>query len=109
MRQLLGLVSIVVRDYDEAIAFYVGTLGFEVVEDKPQPERQKRWVVVSPPGSSCRLLLARAKNTDELARVGNQTGGRELLRLVALARKLAGIMFALWRDGTTYEQRLVTN
>lgn len=82
MAQHLGLVSIVVSDYDEAIAFYVGTLGFTLVEDKPVPEQGKRWVVVAPPGArESRLLLARASSPEQLARVGNQTGGRVFLFL----------------------------
>lgn len=82
MAQHLGLVSVVVHDYDEAIAFYVGTLGFELVEDRPVPEQGKRWVVVAPPGAQeCRLLLARATNAEQAARVGNQTGGRVFLFL----------------------------
>jgi catechol 2,3-dioxygenase-like lactoylglutathione lyase family enzyme len=76
-RQALGLVSIVVRDYDEAIAFYVGQLDFALVEDTPLAEQDKRWVVVAPPGAAeSRLLLARATSPEQLARVGNQTGGR---------------------------------
>lgn len=77
MAQSLGLVSLVVRDYDEALAFFVGTLGFELVEDTPVPEQAKRWVVVSPPGArESRLLLARASTPEQAARVGSQTGGR---------------------------------
>ena len=71
-----------VRDYDEALAFYVGTLGFTLVEDTPLPEQRKRWVVVAPPGSSgCRLLLAQAVGPEQRARVGDQTGGRVFLFL----------------------------
>ena len=82
MRQHLGLVSLVVRDYDEAIAFYVGVLGFELVEDTFQPQQSKRWVVVAPPGArESRLLLARATNADQESRVGNQAGGRVFLFL----------------------------
>jgi catechol 2,3-dioxygenase-like lactoylglutathione lyase family enzyme len=76
-RQALALTSILVRDYDEAIAFYVGVLGFSLVEDSPVPAQDKRWVVVAPPGAcESRLLLARAANPDQQSRVGNQTGGR---------------------------------
>ncbi|ARZ68386.1 extradiol dioxygenase [Streptomyces albireticuli] len=72
----LGLVAIVVRDYDEAIDFYVNVLGFALVEDTRIDER-KRWVVVSPPGArEAGLLLARAANPAQEARIGNQTGGR---------------------------------
>jgi catechol 2,3-dioxygenase-like lactoylglutathione lyase family enzyme len=82
MPQQLALVSLVVRDYDEAIAFYVGVLGFTLVEDTYQPAQDKRWVVVAPPGAvESRLLLARASNDDQRARVGNQTGGRVFLFL----------------------------
>lgn len=82
MKQALGLVSLVVREYDEAIAFYVGILGFTLVEDTYIPEQSKRWVVVAPPGSTeSRLLLARASNPDQAAFVGNQTGGRVFLFL----------------------------
>ncbi len=71
----LGLVTLVVRDYDEAIAFYVGALGFELREDNPQGEG-KRWVVVVPPGGETGLLLARADGPEQEARVGDQAGGR---------------------------------
>ena len=82
MKQPIGLVSLVVRDYDEAIAFYVGVLGFTLIEDSFVPEQNKRWVVVTPPGSTeSHLLLARAVGTDQAARVGNQTGGRVFLFL----------------------------
>jgi len=81
MKQSLGLVSLVVRDYDEAIAFYVGRLGFTLVEDSEVPEQKKRWVVVEPPGSATRLLLARAANDEQASRIGNQTGGRVFLFL----------------------------
>ncbi len=82
MKQSIGLVSLVVREYDEAIAFYVGSLGFKLVEDAPVPEQGKRWVVVAPPGSDgCRLLLARASTPEQTARIGNQTGGRVFLFL----------------------------
>ena len=82
MKQTLGLVALVVREYDEAIAFFVGTLGFELVEDSFVPEQQKRWVVVAPRGSSeSRLLLARAVNDEQAACIGRQTGGRVFLFL----------------------------
>ncbi len=82
MKQHLGLVSLVVRDYDEALEFFVGKLGFVLVEDSPVPEQEKRWVVVSPPGASeSRLLLARASSPDQDSRVGAQTGGRVFLFL----------------------------
>jgi catechol 2,3-dioxygenase-like lactoylglutathione lyase family enzyme len=82
MNQSLGQVAIVVRDYDEALGFYVGVLGFHLIEDTPIPTQSKRWVVVAPPGaSSSRLLLARAVGDEQLSRVGNQTGGRVFLFL----------------------------
>jgi len=81
-KQSLGLVSLVVRDYDEAIAFFVGTLGFDLVEDRFVPEQSKRWVVVSPPGAvESRLLLARASSPGQEARIGDQSGGRVFLFL----------------------------
>jgi catechol 2,3-dioxygenase-like lactoylglutathione lyase family enzyme len=82
MKQAIGLVSLVVREYDEAIAFYVGVLGFALVEDSFVPEQNKRWVVVAPPGSTgSRLLLARASSEEQATRIGNQTGGRVFLFL----------------------------
>src|SRR6195256_206044 len=80
--QSIGLVAIVVRDYDEALSFYVGTLGFRLIEDTPVPAQNKRWVVIAPPGSSsARLLLARAVGDEQSSRIGNQTGGRVFLFL----------------------------
>lgn len=82
MEQSVALVSLVVRDYDEAVDFYVGRLGFSLVEDKWIPEQQKRWVVVAPRGGNgARLLLARAANATQEQRIGNQTGGRVFLFL----------------------------
>ena len=82
MKQSIGLVSVVVRDYDEAIAFYVDVLGFALIEDTFVPEQNKRWVVVAPAGSEgSRVLLARAANPQQQTRVGNQTGGRVFLFL----------------------------
>jgi catechol 2,3-dioxygenase-like lactoylglutathione lyase family enzyme len=82
MAQVLGLVSLVVRDYDEALAFYVGALGFHLVEDSEAPEQAKRWVVVRPPGAGHgAILLARASTPEQIAHVGNQTGGRVFLFL----------------------------
>ena len=82
MKQSLGLVSVVVRDYDDAISFFVETLGFRLVEDSAVPEQSKRWVVVAPPGDGhCHLLLARAANAEQESRIGNQTGGRVFLFL----------------------------
>jgi catechol 2,3-dioxygenase-like lactoylglutathione lyase family enzyme len=81
MRQSIGAVSLVVRDYDEAISFYTGKLRFRLVVDAPLGEG-RRWVLLAPPGSSeTRLLLAKAKNDEELASVGRQSGGRVFLFL----------------------------
>ena len=75
-------VALVVRDYDEAIDFYTKTLGFTLVEDTDQPEQDKRWVVVAPPGShGTNLLLARASSPEQERFIGNQTGGRVFLFL----------------------------
>jgi predicted enzyme related to lactoylglutathione lyase len=74
--QSVALFAITVRDYDEALAFYVGTLGFEKLEDTDLGSG-KRWVRVRPPGSrGAEILLARAVGDRQLASVGNQTGGR---------------------------------
>ena len=83
MKQSLGLVSLVVKDYDEALAFFVGKLGFDLVEDTFVPEQNKRWVVVAPPGSQggAQLLLARASAPAQEDRIGTQTGGRVFLFL----------------------------
>lgn len=77
VNQTLALSTLVVRDYDEAIAFFVGTLGFRLIEDTDQPEQAKRWVVVQPAGAgNAQLLLARASTPEQTARIGSQTGGR---------------------------------
>ena len=83
MSQSIGLVSILVKDYDEAIAFYVDVLGFALIEDTPIPKQSKRWVVVAPNGGSgAQILLAKAADDDEQAFfVGNQAGGRVFLFL----------------------------
>ena len=82
VKQEIGLVSLVVREYDEAIAFYVQTLGFTLIEDTFIPAQNKRWVVVAPPGSTgTRLLLARASGPQQASRVGSQSGGRVFLFL----------------------------
>ena len=75
----IELVAIVVDDYDEALAFFVGTLGFELVEDSPALTTAggpKRWVVVRPPGAETGILLARAEGPDQEAAVGRQAAGR---------------------------------
>ncbi len=82
MKQSIGYVSVVVRDYDEAIRFYVDVLGFFLVEDTYIAAQDKRWVLVSPPGSvESKLLLARAVGPEQTSRIGNQTGGRVFLFL----------------------------
>lgn len=82
MKQSIVHIALVVKDYDEAIDFYVNKLNFELLEDSYQPAQDKRWVVVSPPGSKgTTLLLARASKPEQLDFVGNQTGGRVFLFL----------------------------
>ena len=82
MNQSIANVAIVVRDYDEAIDFYVRILGFSLVEDTYIEAQDKRWVLVAPPGSTgSRLLLARAVGEEQSSRIGNQTGGRVFLFL----------------------------
>lgn len=96
MKQSIGLVTIVVREYDEAIAFYVNTLGFRLVEDTAIPEQSKRWVVVAPTNSGeSRLLLARATNEEQASRIGNQTGGRVFMFLYT---------DDFWRDFDRYKK-----
>jgi lactoylglutathione lyase len=81
MTQRLGYVALVVRDYDEAVAFFTHALGFQLIEDTDLGNG-KRWVLVRPPGSSgTDLLLARAVNPEQALRIGNQTGGRVFLFL----------------------------
>lgn len=81
MAQELGHVTVLVRDYDEALAFYTKALGFRVIEDSALGEG-KRWVLVGPPGSvGTRLLLAKATTPEQAGSVGNQTGGRVFLFL----------------------------
>ena len=86
MRQSLAHIALVVRDYDEAIAFYVGKLGFVLVADEYQAEQDKRWVLVAPPGSeaapaACSILLARASSPEQEKFIGDQAGGRVFLFL----------------------------
>ncbi|MFE0800020.1 VOC family protein [Streptomyces sp. NPDC058812] len=76
----IALVTLVVDDYDEAIRFYTGALGFRLAEDTPRPDGS-RWVVVEPGGAAgaapgTALLLARAKGEAQRSRIGDQTGGR---------------------------------
>jgi catechol 2,3-dioxygenase-like lactoylglutathione lyase family enzyme len=75
----LDKIAIIVDDYDQAIGFFTGPLGFELVEDSPSltnDGRPKRWVVVRPPGAETGILLARADGQDQAAAVGNQVAGR---------------------------------
>lgn len=82
MPQSLAHVALIVRDYDEAIAWFTAKLGFTLVADQYQPEQDKRWVLVAPPGSQgTSLLLARAASPEQAAFIGNQAGGRVFLFL----------------------------
>ncbi|MAT98037.1 MAG: hypothetical protein CL608_12900 [Anaerolineaceae bacterium] len=82
MKQEIIHIALVVRDYDEAIAFYTEKLNFTLIEDTYQPEQDKRWVVVAPPGSSgTTVLLARAAKPEQEPFIGRQTGGRVFLFL----------------------------
>ena len=95
--QTVGQIALVVRDYDEAIHFYVDVLGFTLIEDTVIPAQDKRWVVVAPLGSTgSRLLLARATNAEQASRIGNQTGGRVFLFLRT---------DDFWRDFHAYKSR----
>jgi catechol 2,3-dioxygenase-like lactoylglutathione lyase family enzyme len=109
MKQSLALVSVVVRDYDEAITFYIDVLGFQLVEDRYLPEQDKRWVVLAPAGAvvpadavapvgdvGARLLLARAADDAQSSRIGNQTGGRVFLFLYT---------DNFWRDYHAYREK----
>jgi catechol 2,3-dioxygenase-like lactoylglutathione lyase family enzyme len=97
MSQSIGQIALVVRDYDEAISFYVGVLGFQLIEDKEVPEQEKRWVTVAPRGQgSTRLLLARGVGDEQGTRIGNQTGGRVFLFLYT---------DDFWRDFRSYKNK----
>src|SRR5882757_2688959 len=97
MQQSIGYVALVVRDYDRAIDFYVGTLGFTLIEDTYVEAQNKRWVLVAPPGATeSRLLLARAVGEEQSSRIGNQTGGRVFLFLHT---------DDFWRDYHLYQGR----
>ena len=97
MKQSIGYVAVVVRDYDDAIRFYVDTLGFSLVEDTFIEAQNKRWVLVAPPGSSeSKLLLAKADGAEQYSRVGNQTGGRVFLFLHT---------DDFWRDYNAYRSK----
>lgn len=115
MTSRISALALIVPDYDEAIAFYVGKLGFRLVEDVDQG--RKRWVTVEPPGGGVRLVLARAEGEAQQAAIGNQAGGRVFLFLQTddfardhAAMRAAGVAFeeeprhetygsvAVWRD-----------
>jgi len=82
MVQSIIHIALVVRDYDEAIEFYTKKLNFTLIEDTYQPEQDKRWVVVSPPGSvGTTILLARASKPEQESFIGNQSGGRVFIFL----------------------------
>ena len=84
MTQSLAHVALIVRDYDEAIAWFTARLGFTLVADEDQPEQAKRWVLLAPPGApdpATTLLLARAATPEQEAFIGNQAGGRVFLFL----------------------------
>lgn len=80
----LAHIALLVRDYDEALAFYIGKLGFTLVEDTPVPEQNKRWVTIRPPSApenATTILLARAATPEQAAFIGDQAGGRVFLFL----------------------------
>ena len=82
MKQSIAHIALVVHDYDQAIEFYTNKLHFTLVQDTYQPEQDKRWVLVAPPGSTgTTLLLAQASTPEQQASIGNQTGGRVFLFL----------------------------
>jgi catechol 2,3-dioxygenase-like lactoylglutathione lyase family enzyme len=82
MKQSIVHIAIVVRDYDDALDFYINKLDFVLIEDTYQPEQDKRWVVISPPGSvGTTLLLAKASKPEQEPFIGNQAGGRVFLFL----------------------------
>ena len=97
MKQSLGLVSLIVRDYDEALTFFVSTLGFRLVEDTFIPEQSKRWVVISPSGANeSQILLAKASTPVQQSQIGDQTGGRVFLFLYT---------DDFWRDYKSYKAK----
>ena len=95
MTQQLGQIALLVKDYGEAIQYYTEMLDFELLEDTPLSET-KRWVRVSPPGSTCHLLLAKASNDNQIAQIGYQAGGRVFLFLYT---------DDFWRDYKKYTAR----
>jgi catechol 2,3-dioxygenase-like lactoylglutathione lyase family enzyme len=97
VKQSIGLTALLVRNYDEALNFYVGLLGFTLLQDTYVAAQDKRWVVIAPAGSSeSALLLARAANPEQASRIGNQTGGRVFLFLHT---------DDFWRDYTAYKAK----
>ena len=97
MNQSLGLVSLVVKDYDEALQFFIGKLDFELVEDTYIPEQDKRWVAVRPKGNGgSNLLLAKASTPEQDIHIGNQTGGRVFLFLYT---------DNFWRDYNSFKSK----
>jgi len=97
MKQSIGYVAVVVQDYDDAIKFYVDTLGFGLVEDTYIEAQDKRCVLVAPLGSTeTKVLLARAVGSEQSSRIGNQTGGRVFLFLHT---------DDFWRDFNAYKSK----
>ena len=100
MKKSIVHVALVVKDYDEAIAWFTEKLDFTLVEDTFQPEQDKRWVVIAPPGSQgTSILLARAGTPEQEQAIGNQTGGRVFLFLNT---------DDFWRDYKVMQARGVT-
>lgn len=82
MKQSIGLIALIVKDYDEAIAFYTQKMNFNLIEDNYQPEQDKRWVVIAPPNTTgTQILLAKASTKNQEQAIGNQSGGRVFLFL----------------------------
>lgn len=102
MAQHIGYIALLVRDYDEAIAYFTRVLDFDLLEDSPSTDREgrtKRWVLIAPRGShETKILLAKASTPEERSRVGNQTGGRVFLFLHT---------GDFWRDYNTLVQKRV--
>ncbi|WP_282095902.1 VOC family protein [Epibacterium ulvae] len=96
MTPKMAHVALVVRDYDEAIAYYTDVLGFDLIEGTYQPEEGKRWVVVRPNGGGCSLILVRASKQEQDSFVRNQAGGRVFLFLQT---------DDFWRDYEAYKKR----
>ena len=100
MKQSLGLISLVVRSYEDALIFFLTKLSFQLVEDTFIPDQNKRWVVIQPPAPhSCRLLLAKASTPEQEACIGKQAGGRVFLFLYT---------DDFWRDHESMREKGVT-